>query len=95
MVRGGSLLAAIDQVIAEVDWTPTAERVIRGVHQLGRSLPAGSIGPRMQPVGSAGPAPTAPARRPRPYRAPRGQLQVSSDETTVLMPAVPTEPGKQ
>lgn len=96
-VRGGSLLAAIDQVIAEVDLDAYCQaRDSWRSSQLGRSLPAGSIGPRIRsPWGLL----AQHRLRQRAARArtehPEGSYEVSSDETTVLMPAVPTEPGKQ
>ena len=89
-VRGGSLLAAIDQVIAEIDLTGYYDaRDAWRSSQLGRSLPAGSIGPRIRsPWGLL----AQHRLRQRAARAreehPEGSYEVGSDETTVLMPSV-------
>lgn len=88
-VRGGSLLSAIDQVIADIDLAAySAIRDSWRSSQLGRTLPAGPIGPRIRsPWGLL-----AQRRlRERAARAreehPEGSHEVGSEETTVLMPA--------
>ncbi len=95
-VRRGSLLAVIDQVIAELDLDQYLNtRDSWRASQIGRVLPAGSIGPRIRsPWGLV-----AQRRlRERAARAreehPEGSHEVSSDETTVLMPAVEPPTGE-
>lgn len=85
----GSILSAIEGMMSEFDLTRYVEnRDEWRASQLGRALPAGSIGPRIRsPWGLAA------QRRLRTRAAasraahPEGSHQVASDDTTTLMPA--------
>lgn len=85
----GTILSAIENILAELDLT--AYRVFRDewrASQLGRALPAGSIGPHIRsPWGQlAQQRLRARAARSR-VAHPEGSHQVTWDDTTALMPA--------
>lgn len=85
----GSVLSGLEQIIGELDLTGyTTHRDAWRSSQLGRVLPAGPIGPRIRsPWGLA----AQHRLRKRAARSrsehPEGSYEVSSDETTTLMPA--------
>lgn len=86
----GTILSAIENILAELDLT--GYRQMRDdwrASQLGRALPAGSIGPRIRsPWGQfAQQRLRARAAQSR-LTHPEGSHQVTSDDTTALMPSV-------
>lgn len=85
-----SMLSAIEKIIAELDLTSYINNRDRWrASQLGRALPAGSIGPRIRSPWGLLAQQRLRARATVSRQAhPAGSHQVTSDETTVLIPAL-------
>ncbi|MGB3953892.1 MAG: aromatic acid exporter family protein [Brooklawnia sp.] len=90
----GTILSAVENILNELDLTEYREvRHQWQASQLGRALPAGSIGPRIRSPWGQFAQQRLRARAAQSRIAyPEGSHQVSSDDTTALMPSIEQPP---